>query len=150
MYISKTKLVLIGILAASLLIIVTAYSQNRLSQGQQPYTPNRLEWLELVLVKNYLERYRTEDPHEQGWRTKYVAVPKENTIRVEIDYDKDMKADTLQRIIDIHKEVFVLPELIQRGWQDWCKIKIHTKPVRYLKTDNAGTQREFVPVDKPY
>lgn len=150
MYISKTKLVLIGILAASFIIIVTAYSQNRLSQGQQPYTPNRLEWLELVLAKRYPAQYMVDYPDGKGYHVKYVAVPKENTIRVEIYYAKDMKAETLQHLIDVHKEAFVLEELAQRGWQEWCKIKFHTKSVSItLPTKGAvESQPVFVPVDK--
>ena len=151
MYISKTKLVLTGILAASLMIIVTADSQkDYLTQGQQPYTPSRLEWLELVLAKRYPALYAVEYPNGEGYNVKYVAVPKENTIRVEIYYASDMKAETLQDIIDVHKQTWVLSELTERGWQDWCKIKIHTESNRSLKKNNAGTQRGFEPVEKPY
>ena len=50
MCISKTKLLLTGILIASLIVIVTAYSQkDNLTEEQQPYIPNRLEWLALKL-----------------------------------------------------------------------------------------------------
>ena len=151
MYISKTKWVLTGILAASLMIIVTADSQkDNLTQGQQPYTPTRLEWLELVLTKRYPALYVVEYPNGKGYNVKYVAMPKENTIRVEIYYARDMKAETLQHLIDIHKEGIVFQELTPRGWQDWCKIKIHTDAVAGFQKDNAGTQRGFEPVEKPY
>lgn len=159
MYISKTKLVFAGILAASLIIIVTAYSQkDNLTQGQQPYTPNRLEWLELVLTQKYPALYCTEYPDGKGYYIKYVAVPKENTIRVEISYAKDMKAETLQRLIEGH-EGMVLTKLTQMGWQNWCKIKFHTGSVSHLtkgalesqpSKSAVESQPGFESVEKPY
>lgn len=150
MYISKTKLVLTGILAASLMIIVTADSQkDNLTQGQQPYTPTRLEWLELVLPQKYPALLVVGYPNGKGYSVEYVAVPKENTIRVEMYYAKDMEAENLLRLIEGTEEL-VRQELTQRGWQDWCKIKMHTSATTSFKKDNAGTQRGFVPVQKPY
>lgn len=119
MYISKIKLVLIGILATSLIIIVTAYSQkDNLSQGQQPYTPNRLEWLELQLNAKYSHLIIGEG----DFIIRYEAIPEDNIVYALIWYPPDTGEDTRQRITNEFEEVAVT-EILEMGWSDWCRVE---------------------------
>ena len=147
MYISKTKLVLTGILAASLIVIVTANSQKDIfTQGQEPYIPSRLEWLELVLAANHPALHIPGYPGGMGYTVTYVAVPKENTIHIMIDYAADMEAGLLLILIEASKKK-VLHELTLRGWQDWCKIEMHTDATPALQKGTAGNPSIFVPIE---
>ena len=147
MYISKTKLVLTGILAASLIIIVTANSQKDIfTQGQEPYIPSRLKWLELVLAAKHPALHIPGYPGGMGYTVAYVAVPKENTIHIMINYAADMEAGLLLIVIEASKKK-VLHELNVRGWQDWCKIEMHTDATPDLQKDNTETPFKFVPIE---
>ena len=120
MYISKTKLVLTGILAASLIVIVTAYSQNRLLQGQQPYTPTQLEWLVVTLnSQNPLK-----DVAGDGFAIIYHPdLHHGNTIEIHCFYLPD-KADKkyMNESIQASRKLAMQYAKI-KGWGSWLKIK---------------------------
>ena len=126
MYISKTKLMLTGIFAASLIIIITAYSQKDntatayTTQGQQPYTPNRLEWLELKLTAALGNRVLlTEDETI----IRFKAEPERNTIYLLVWYNPNTKANFLQEHLIILKSL-ALEEIEDMGWDDWVKLEV--------------------------
>lgn len=124
MYISKTKLVLTSILVTSLIIIVAAYSQF-LTQGQQPYTPNRLEWLELKLTAELGNRVLSfKDELTIGFH----AIPETDTIYLLIWYNPNMEANFLQERLLILKSL-ALEEIEDLGWDDWVKFEVKSSEV---------------------
>ena len=119
MYISKTKLVLISILAASLIIIVTAYSQF-LTQGQESYTPNRLEWLELKLTAELGNRILLS---KDELTVQFKAIPETDTIYLLIWYSPNIEANFLRERLIILKSL-ALKEIEDMGWDDWVKLEV--------------------------
>ena len=119
MYISKTKLVLIGILATSLMIIVAAYSQFPI-QGQQPYTPTRLEWL--IVTLNSL--HPSKDVADDGFAISYHPDPGDgNTIQIHCFYIPD-KANQKYMIENIQISRKIAMNYAKKyGWDSWIKIK---------------------------
>ncbi len=129
MYISKTKLVITGILVASLIVIVTSYSQNKLTQGQQPYTPTQLEWLELKLNAKY--RNLMQDEH--GFIVEFKAIPEANTIYILMWYDvqiwrsPDLQLLFVLRVTNNFKKL-VSEEIKEMGWNEWCRVETKSSP----------------------
>ena len=119
MYISKTKLVLTGILVTSLIIIVAAHSQF-LTQGQQPYTPNRLEWIELKLTAAFGNLILSSEIEEA---IQFVAKPERNTIYLLVWYNPNTKANALQERLKNLKDR-VMKEIEEMGWDDWVKLEV--------------------------
>ena len=132
MYISKTKLVITGILVASLIVIVTSYSQNKLTEGQQPYTPAQLEWLELKLNAKY--RNLMQDEH--GFIVEFKAIPEANTIYILMWYDvqiwrsSNLRFLFVQRVTNAFKKL-VSEEIKEMGWNEWCRVE--TKSSAYVQ-----------------
>lgn len=119
MYISKTKLVLTGILVTSLIIIVTAYSQF-LTQGQESYTPNRLEWLELKLTAELGNRILLS---KDELTVRFEAIPETDTIYLLIWYSPNIEANFLRERLIILKSL-ALKEIEDMGWDDWVKLEV--------------------------
>ena len=129
MYISKTKLVITGILVASLIVIVTSYSQNKLTQGQQPYIPAQLEWLELKLNAKY--RNLMQDEH--GFIVEFKAIPEANTIYILIWYDFQIWGGPNLRDIFVPAvtndfKKLVSEEIKEMGWNEWCRVETKLSP----------------------
>ena len=123
MYISKTKLVLTGILVASLIMIVTADSQRLdpvLTQGQHPYTPTRLEWLSVKL--NALET--SDDVVRDGYAISYVPDPyHKNTIQIHCYYIPDQTNETNINEIIRQSQELTMAFAKNYGWDSWIKTK---------------------------
>lgn len=110
---------LISILAASLIIIVTAYSQF-LTQGQESYTPNRLEWLELKLTAELGNRILLS---KDELTVQFKAIPETDTIYLLIWYSPNIEANFLRERLIILKSL-ALKEIEDMGWDDWVKLEV--------------------------
>ena len=125
MYISKTKLMLTGILVASLIVIVTAYSQKNLSEGEQPYTPSRLDWLTVKL--NSLYPY--QNLSVVGFYISYHPDPDhENTIKILCTYFQDRADRNLMNVSIQGARDLAMHHAKNYGWDSWIKIKESIKP----------------------
>ena len=131
MYISKQSWCLTGILAASLIIIVTGCSQKAITYGQVPYAPNRLEWLELKLTAELGHRTMT---FEEELIVRFKAIPETDTIYLLIWYHQDTQANFLQETIKAFKDL-AMEEIEEMGWDDWVKLEI--------KSNEAGKDIQF-------
>ena len=90
------------------------------SPGMQPYTPTRLEWLELELQATY----RMVEHTEPGtyYAVDYVARPPD-TIRILAHYSKRVSAETVEESIEHCKRM--AEKVVSRyGWSPWVKIEV--------------------------
>jgi len=88
--------------------------------GMLPYTPTRLEWLELNLEANF----REEDDVDPAIRysINYVARPP-NTIVIFAQYSKRTPAGLVDKAIE-HCKRMAEKEASSRGWSQWVKIEV--------------------------
>lgn len=98
--------------------IVSAGGQSRtLMEGSQPYTPTRLEWLELQL--NSVFRIPVT---ESLYGLDFAAIPSEDVIEIHILFDPSVD----RRIINLEMEQakrLVATLSRSRGWDSWLKVK---------------------------
>ena len=89
------------------------------NEGQQPYTPSRLEWLALELNADDTIKIAVL---AEGILVSYVTMPEENTIEVQISYPENTNPEKLQTII--HSSQRRAREKAKRyGWESWLIVK---------------------------
>ena len=112
MYITKSRLVFIGLVVMVLICLTYAWSQNK-NDGDTPYTPSHLEWLAVELNSESLQPV-------PGASILYVA-SRSNTL-VMIVRSSHMNRALLNQFVNIQKKV-ILDRAKARGWDTWLKIK---------------------------
>ena len=117
MYISKSRLVFIGLFVVTVLICLTyAWAQNQ-NEGDKPYTPTRLEWL-AVQLNSELSSFTGVDVGYSARRN--------NTLELIIRYLPQTDRAILNKIVNLHKKHAIESAKV-RGWDTWLKIKENVK-----------------------
>ena len=99
-----------------------------LSEGQQPYTPTRVEWLALELHAKY------QFLSVSRINTMYIAVPEEDTLRIVVSYPKHVEENKANRIMELAK--FAALETAKNyQWDSWLKIEGYVKESKEDHTD---------------
>jgi len=87
-------------------------------EGDEPYTPTKLEWLALRL--NALRT--TSDPQ---FTVNYWPLDQRNTIRLNVRHHKSMDPDLVKQKIDICRR-FAYTIAGVYHWETWLQVKVET------------------------
>jgi hypothetical protein len=90
-----------------------------------PYSPTRLEWLELQLQANYREE-DFSSPEKYHALNYFAKAP--DTIVVFVQYSNQTSARTVDKAVEHGKRV-VAKEIDTYRWSDWAKIEVRREPV---------------------
>lgn len=136
-----SKIVYTFIIIALLMTTIISLSQNNLtaqnnlSEGEQPYTPTRLEWLALQLrAKNdsNIPEFLFSKPTKKV--TLYYRVypnRHKNTIFIDITHYDDITLKDLENIVLIlGSDAETVAEKL--GWSDWIIIAPRTQSLNYV------------------
>ena len=96
-----------------------------LTEGQQPYTPTRAQWLSVIL--NSTNIISNPIPHK-GISVVYVPDSKRDTIKIIFEHPKELSQDTIDTLIAQQKDL-VLDAAKLYGWDSWLKIEVHVEVV---------------------
>ena len=96
-----------------------------LTEGQQPYTPTRSQWLAVIL--NSTNIISNPIPH-QGLSVVYVPDSKKDTIKIIFEHPKELTQDQVDGLIEQQKSR-VLAAAKVYGWDSWLKIEVHVEVV---------------------
>ncbi|MDE0397685.1 MAG: hypothetical protein OXL96_07785 [Candidatus Poribacteria bacterium] len=89
-----------------------------LIEGQQTYTPTRLEWLALELnAENQIST-----PFLDGLLLTYIAYPKDNTICIGINYPPNVQRERVDEVREVARET-VMKRAKRYNWDSWLKIE---------------------------
>ena len=91
-----------------------------LTEGQQPYTLTRVQWLAVVL--NSTNIISSPISHG-GFSVKYVSDSKRDTIKIIFQYPKDLSREDVDELIEQQKSL-VLKASEYYGWDSWLKIEV--------------------------
>ena len=91
-----------------------------LTEGQQPYTPTRAQWLAVIL--NSTNIISNPIPHK-GLSVVYASDSKRDTIKIILERPKDFSQDIVDRLIEKQKSI-VLDAAKFYGWDSWLKIEV--------------------------
>ena len=91
-----------------------------LSEGQQPYTPTRAQWLAVVL--NSTNIISSPISHG-GFSVKYASDSKRDTIKIIFQHPKDLSREMVDELIEQQKSR-VLKASESYGWDSWLKIEV--------------------------
>jgi len=111
--------------ATAMVVVLTTLSAAALGhfsekkEGDEPYTPTRLEWLALRL--NALRS--TSDP---SFRVDYWPLDQRNTIRVNVRYRKGMDPELVKHKIDVCR-TFARTIAGVYHWETWLQVKVETE-----------------------
>ena len=94
-----------------------------LTEGQQPYTPTRAQWLAVIL--NSTNILSSPIPHG-GFSVKYVPDSTRDTIKIIFQHPKDLSQETVDGLIAQQKNL-VLKAAKVHGWDSWLKIEVHVE-----------------------
>ena len=94
-----------------------------LTEGQQPYTPTRVQWLAVTL--NSTNIISNPIPHK-GLSVVYASDSKRNTIKIILNLPKELSEDRVHRLIAEQKDL-VLNAAKHYGWDSWLKIEVHVE-----------------------
>ena len=99
-----------------------------LSEGQQPYTPTRVEWLAQVLSAKYqfLSFSRIN--------IIYIAVPEKDTLRIVVTYPKNVEENKANGIMELAKRA-ALETAKKYQWDSWLKIEGYVEKSKEYHTD---------------
>ena len=91
-----------------------------LSEGQQPYTPTRVQWLAVIL--NSTNIISNPVPHK-GLSVVYVSDPKRDTIKIILQHPKNLSREKVDKLIEKQKSL-VIKTSESYGWNSWLKIEV--------------------------
>ena len=93
------------------------------SPGMLPYSPTRLDWLELDLQANYRE---ADDSDPEKYHTlDFVAKPPD-TIVVFVQYSNQTSAKTVDKMVE-HGRSLAERVITCYGWSSWAEIEVQKK-----------------------
>lgn len=96
-----------------------------LTQGQQPYTPTRLQWLAVAL--NSMSVIGSTIPmFQKGFSVQYVPESEKDTIHIYFEHPKDLSREQVDRLSASLKNQ-VLEMIKSEGWDSWVKIEVNEK-----------------------
>ena len=113
MCISKYRLVFIGLFAVLFICLMYAWAHNQ-NEGDEPYTPTRLEWLAVEL--NGMR------PHISGVEMVYKARDN-NMLELHVTALRDTDMTILTKAIDTQEEL-VSDIAKSHGWDTWLKFNV--------------------------
>ena len=93
------------------------------TEGQQPYTPTRAQWLAVIL--NSTNTISNPIPH-MGLSVVYASDSKRDTIKIIFKHPKKLSEDQVHRLIEQQKNL-VLKAAKVYGWDSWLKIEVIVK-----------------------
>ena len=94
-----------------------------LTEGQQPYTPTRAQWLAVIL--NSTNIISNPIPHK-GLSVVYASDSKRDTIRIILGHPKELSQDIVDTLIEQQKSRVLAAAKIH-GWDSWLKIEVHVE-----------------------
>ena len=94
-----------------------------LTEGQQPYTPTRAQWLSVIL--NSTNIISNPVPHK-GLSVVYASDSKRDTIKIIFEHPKELSQDMVDTLIAQQKSL-VLNTAKHYGWDSWLKIEVDVK-----------------------
>ena len=121
MYITKYRLVFIGVLIIGLICLTYVSAQHQ-NDGDTPYTPTRLEWLAVELNIN-------PSPFP-GAIVSYIPSRNNTLVLYVLVTSSKMTPALLNQGVNMQKN-FILDSAKRRGWDAWLKIKedVHMSPI---------------------
>lgn len=92
-----------------------------LTEGQQSYTPTRLQWLAVVLNSTSII-----DPtiFQRGLSVEYVPDSKKDTIIMFFEHPDYLSQEQVDRLIAVLKNK-VLEVAKSFGWDSWIKVEVN-------------------------
>jgi hypothetical protein len=96
----------------------TAFAQPVESKpGLQPYVPNRIEWLALVLNSQLRQDSTTDSPFNLS-----IVNSNHETILIFVRYHPNMNREIMNMAIDTARKVIQIT-VNSYGWDKWVKVK---------------------------
>lgn len=97
---------------------------KKLSEGEIPYLLSRLEYFEI----KFNTWIASSIKDVEGVYIDLEAHPEENTITIKMYYTKEVsETETEPLLLAISTELS--RQIEKRGWDDWAKIKVISKPL---------------------
>ena len=97
-------------------------------QGEQRYTPSRLDWLATTLNAYY----RIPMSREKRFSLTYVGIENQNAILLFVRYWPDVNREEMNADIENAKELINISAK-SYGWNSWLKVKEDVKMNRLEK-----------------
>ena len=91
-----------------------------LTEGQQPYTPTRAQWLAVTLDSTNI--ISNPVPHK-GLSVVFASDSKRDTIKIILKHPKELSQDMVDTLIE-QQESRVLAAAKFHGWDSWLKIEV--------------------------
>ena len=119
MYITKSRLVVIGLVVIGLICLTYAWAQHQ-NEGDKPYTPTRLEWLAVVLNSGMSVSF-------ENMSMRFVPVSN-NTLKLLVSYSPRQDRAYLNIMVNVTKRS-ALNIAEGYGFDTWLKIKEEIKMI---------------------
>lgn len=113
-------LICAGLILAMALNGWTLASQSQKPEGDQPYTPTKLEWLELEL--NSWTGYGVSKDFG-GVGVNFEARPTTNTVIIWIRHAPDADPENIKKFTRVNRNI-VERRARKHGWSDWLQIEV--------------------------
>jgi len=97
--------------------------------GMLPYSPTRLEWLELELQANYREE---DDTDPDTYHTLDFTTTAPDTVVVLVQYSNRTSAIIVDRMVE-HGKRLAKKEVASYGWSSWVKIEVRRELIEAPK-----------------
>ena len=94
-----------------------------LTEGQQPYTPTRAQWLSVVLNSTNII---SNPVSHKGISVVFASDSKRDTIKIILNHPKELSQDMVDTLI-AHQKSRVLAAANFHGWDSWLKIEVHVE-----------------------
>ena len=93
-----------------------------LTEGQQPYTPTRAQWLSVALNSTNII---SNPVSHKGLSVVFASDSKRDTIKIIINHPKEL-SQVVETLI-AHQKSRVLAAAKLHGWDSWLKIEVHVE-----------------------
>lgn len=111
-------------LIASLVITTALAEPTQSKPGLQPYVPNRIEWLALVLNSQLRQDPTVDSPYSVN-----IVNTDHETILLFVRYQPNVNREVLNMAVDMAREV-IQTTAKSYGWGKWVKVKERVEMVK--------------------
>ncbi|MFC1608032.1 hypothetical protein ACFL47_08690 [Candidatus Latescibacterota bacterium] len=121
----QTAVLLIVLSVVATVLVMEAIGQEKkLPEGMMPHTPQRMEWLTVLMNANYSKDHITssESAATGGYRISYSGDAIKNTITINIMYSSMTDREEMNNFIEIYRKM-IEEHAVMYGWTSWLKIK---------------------------
>lgn len=113
--------------------VMTASAQPSRRLGFEPYTPNRIEWLTLVLQSHLRSNMSPENQFAL-----HILNPDHETILIFVRYLPDVDRPRMNSTIDTARQVIDITAK-KYGWDKWVKVREDIRPAESNEADQGNS-----------